>query len=192
MNGYNNAKLTAEQVVRIRETVANEEVTCLDLADVYGVSYATILNIVHGRTWKKAGGPVSAPLSRAESMRKAVRSRKTVLSSAIVQEARERYAEGELTITALAQEYEVPMETLAAALRGDTWKEVGGPVMAERGRRLPAKKQEEILRRNQEIIAAYCAGESRREIAERFGLAIVTVGKVLNDAGTWKVTRRVI
>jgi hypothetical protein len=52
-------KLTASQVVEIRERFANGE-RGYELAAVYGVSGATISHIVTGETWRTVAGPLTS------------------------------------------------------------------------------------------------------------------------------------
>lgn len=52
-------KLTEAQVVEIRELYAKGNVFHKDLAVQFGVTAAAICNIVRGKLWKEAGGPLS-------------------------------------------------------------------------------------------------------------------------------------
>jgi DNA invertase Pin-like site-specific DNA recombinase len=52
-NGYN-AKLTAAQVAEIRRTYDGRRGSQTRIAREFGVSIATIHDIVHGRSWKEA------------------------------------------------------------------------------------------------------------------------------------------
>jgi hypothetical protein len=50
-------RLTAAEVVAMREALAAGTSTIADLAERYGVSRSTIANIATGKSWKNAGGP---------------------------------------------------------------------------------------------------------------------------------------
>ena len=51
------ARLSAEDVVTIREDYAARRLTQARLAEKHGVSEHAIYSIVHGKTWKETGGP---------------------------------------------------------------------------------------------------------------------------------------
>lgn len=55
------AKLTAVQVVELRERAALPGMTLVRLARDYGITPTSTGNVVTGRTWRHVGGPVRAP-----------------------------------------------------------------------------------------------------------------------------------
>lgn len=59
----NKAKMTAAQVVEIRERYAAGGVTYTALAAEFGISRASLARIVHGDVWTHVGGPIT-PSSR--------------------------------------------------------------------------------------------------------------------------------
>jgi DNA-binding transcriptional regulator YiaG len=60
------AKLTVQAVEAIRTRYAAGGVTQVQLAEEYGVTVTTILNVVSGRGWKHAPGPIRPPAPVAE------------------------------------------------------------------------------------------------------------------------------
>jgi hypothetical protein len=60
------ARLTAGQVVAIRETFAEGRATMRSLASLYGVCSSDIKLIVRGHIWQTAGGPIS-PASKVQN-----------------------------------------------------------------------------------------------------------------------------
>jgi predicted DNA-binding protein YlxM (UPF0122 family) len=50
-------KLTKEQVIEIRERYQSEDVSMLDLADIYGLHNSSIHELLHGGTWSDVPGP---------------------------------------------------------------------------------------------------------------------------------------
>ncbi len=46
------AKLNPEKVKRIRNLLAQDNLSLKEIGDTYGVNYRTIYNIKIGRTWK--------------------------------------------------------------------------------------------------------------------------------------------
>lgn len=58
------AKLSAEQVVELRERAASGKHTLQELADAYGVSKPLVCLITKGRVWTHVGGPLSTERRR--------------------------------------------------------------------------------------------------------------------------------
>ncbi|HSH05273.1 MAG TPA: hypothetical protein VLL52_22350, partial [Anaerolineae bacterium] len=56
--GHYSAKLTAEEVVAIRERYAAGGIRYKELSKQYGVNIAMIGNIVRGVAWRNVGGPI--------------------------------------------------------------------------------------------------------------------------------------
>lgn len=54
------AKLTTVEVVALRERFAQGEYL-KDLCDEFGIYWTTGSNVVNGRTWPEAGGPIRPP-----------------------------------------------------------------------------------------------------------------------------------
>lgn len=48
----NRRKLTPEQVLKIKQSYDPRRVTYMHLANLYGVSFESIANIINGKTWK--------------------------------------------------------------------------------------------------------------------------------------------
>lgn len=64
---YYNAKLDVGKVVIIRETYAEGVLTQQEIADIVGVSRSLVKNIVTGRAWKQAGGPITKNYTMVEA-----------------------------------------------------------------------------------------------------------------------------
>ena len=109
------------------------------------------------------------------------------ISDALVPAVREAYAAGR-TATELAAELGVTSHTVVSCVKGQTYRELGGPISngkgahAARGTRLPTAKLDEP--RVFEIRAAAACGETVRSIAARPGVCIRTLCKIVNGL-TW-------
>lgn len=55
----NHTKMTAELVVRLREQVANGQLTLKQASEAYGIDRSYVSAIVKGRRWPDVGGPLS-------------------------------------------------------------------------------------------------------------------------------------
>jgi hypothetical protein len=96
-----------------------------------------------------------------------------VLTDAIVKEARERAARGEIPLD-LAAEYGVNAHTLTDAIMGRKWKHLGGALPKFQTRRkLSADDVSEIK-------SLYSRGHLQREIAARFGVSQSAISHVLH------------
>ena len=109
------------------------------------------------------------------------------ISDALVPAVREAYAAGK-TATELAAEIGVSSRTVISCVKGQTYRDLGGPISngkgahAARGTRIPTAKLDEP--RVHEIRAAAVRGETVRSIAATHGVCIRTVCKIVNRL-TW-------
>jgi len=106
------AKLTATDVLAIRERYATGEMTQKALAQEYAVGPTLIWSIVHGVIWKHVGGPCSA------------RSPRPRLTQAQVRQIRLRHENGNTSCAKLATEYAVSERNIRRIVRGTTWGDV--------------------------------------------------------------------
>lgn len=66
-------RLTPTQVQEIRELYADGTVTQEALAREHGVSEMSIWNLLHGKTWPEAGGPLLTSQTLSAKERRAIR-----------------------------------------------------------------------------------------------------------------------
>lgn len=109
-------------MVKIREDYWDQDVTQQALADEYDVDRTMVGLIVRGKCWAEAGGPVMG-----EDYPEKIRAYHK-LTPELVQEARVRYHNEDIAKAKLARQYNVTPTNMAKVLRGDTWKDVGGPL----------------------------------------------------------------
>lgn len=64
------AKLTEDQVLRLRRLVVTDGIRQQEAATMFGVSFQTVHLVVHGKRWKHVGGPLLDHDARAEHLRK--------------------------------------------------------------------------------------------------------------------------
>lgn len=124
------ATLTNAQVQEIRERYAAGGVTTTELARENGVSIVTIRYATQGKTYRDAGGPIISVWDeehRARQYRLAAKKNAgertgSKLTWSQVEEIRARYADGGITMTALASEFGVTKENVQCIVRLKTWK----------------------------------------------------------------------
>lgn len=127
-----NAKLTTAQVIDMRERYASGDGLAM-LSAEYGVARDTVMNIVHGKAWKTAGGPIvpagafdhlrPAPMIPAESRRRGQHHPNAKLTNAQAERLRQRHKDG-LSLSALAREYGVSTTTVMRIVRREVWRDV--------------------------------------------------------------------
>lgn len=117
------AKLTEQQVTEIRQRYTSEVVAAQQLADEYNVSVYTIHKVTGGETWTFDTPYTGArrPTNIASRLRSAERSGKTKLTWPMVNDIRQRYAEGTMQ-KQLADEYKVGQSTIGRIVRYEVWK----------------------------------------------------------------------
>jgi DNA-binding XRE family transcriptional regulator len=148
----NTTKLTAAQVLKIREAYAAGDVTQEDLAAQYGVEQVNISSIVRGDSWQHVAGP-TRPSKGAPRL----------LTTADVLAMRVAYAAGGVTQRQLAEKHGVRQATICMILLGDTWPEAGGPIQPKRPRFYATEADVRCMK------AMDAAGELRTDIAKKIG-----------------------
>jgi len=104
-----NPKLKERDAPRIRGLYATGQYSQTDLGRLYGVSYRTIADVVYGRTWGHVGGPI-----QVSGFRKGKLTRESVLA------IRRLHSDG-MTMTAIAQEFDVSISLVSRIVRRKTW-----------------------------------------------------------------------
>jgi hypothetical protein len=110
------AKLTTADVAEIRQRHAEGDGQT-SIAEEYGMNPSTIGAIVAGKTWRHAGGPVTAPRGGSGETHPNAK-----LTWAAVASIRARVANGEAR-TVLAREFGVSKQAIASVVRGNTWRQ---------------------------------------------------------------------
>jgi hypothetical protein len=112
------AKLTVADVAKLRQRYADGE-TQTAIAAEYGMGPATIGDIVAGKTWRHAGGPVTPPRGSSGETHSNAK-----LTWASVDSIRARAAAGEMK-AALGREFGVSAQVIASVVQGKTWRRPG-------------------------------------------------------------------
>lgn len=115
-------------------------------------------------------------LSSLENTRRAAN-----LSKRIAREMRERFAEGGITKTALGEEYDMHRTHVGNVLRGEIWRDAGGPIEGEDYGR-PGPYGIVIPDETVEAVRLTYANTdmSHRAVAEKYGLSEAMVGYLVN------------
>lgn len=160
-----------EEIAReVRERYAAGGVTQVQLAEEYDVTRPTIYHALAGHSWTKAGGPINEHEGGPPN---------AVLTPEKVKSARERYAQGGISQTALAEENGVSYVAMHAALLGRSWENAGGPIHEPDSGHLDEKTVRAIRRE-----AKKHPERSFADISRRRGLSRGTVSSILNGR-TW-------
>ena len=172
---WTNRSLRDEDAFAIRTQYASGRSSMGELAKQFRTTASVIQNIVDGKTYLWAGGPL---VPRPE--RKWLR-----MPRAKILEMRERaHANPLLTIDRLGREYSVCSATVIKILRHDTYKEAGGPrvIRSAQSRGRPNL----LLRRLSDsdaraIRAAYATGRvSMAALGARYGVTHKAVAALLS------------
>ena len=117
---HHRAKLTEEDVHRIRLSYNTNEKTMEELAGEYGIARTTVSCIVLGRTWRHLDNPVAAGTGlrrRAEKNRGSSNGMAT-LTHAQVENVKTLYQSGDVSQSALARQFCVSQSTIWRIVRG--------------------------------------------------------------------------
>lgn len=131
------SKLTKDEVVEIRKKYATENYQFQELADEYDVNRPQIGNIISGRKWDHADGPIFSKEEIAEIRKnnfpdeneenQGSGNGQSKLTEKDVKEIREKYHNKDVYQKHLAEDYGITRGAVGSIVRGDTWKNVGGP-----------------------------------------------------------------
>lgn len=152
----------------------------------FGISKATVCQVVTGTTWIETGGVVTPKKPRSKMTPEAVR------------EFRELFATGRWSLAELSEMKGVTSATASRIVRATVWKEVGGPLKEYRGRRPGDKskppppmfgeanpKAKMTWEKVRSLRHQAAAGARRDELAVAFGLSKAGVEQIINGR-TWK------
>ena len=106
------AVLTEEQTIAIRERYAAGAESIRKLAREHGVHAATISSIVHGKTWKTTGGPVTP-------VRRPIQSK---LTPSEVREMRRLYRDARVSQSEIGRRFGVSQGAARKVVIGETYK----------------------------------------------------------------------
>lgn len=107
-------KLTAEQVVEIRERYAAGRVTMTQLGNEYGVSGPSIGYLIRGQSWARVGGPRSF-IGKGRNQ--------GGLTQGQVLSIRRAHEDG-VSLVQLARDHGVHQKTISKVIHRKTWKNV--------------------------------------------------------------------
>lgn len=155
-----NAKLTADDVVKIRESIAGGA-SCDVVSEQFKITPGTVSEVCSGRTWVHVGGPVTGA------------SKKEKLTDVQVCEIREFAASGVHSNVELGQIYGVDRTTIHSIVTGKTRKGAAGP-KAEAGAK--SKLTDEMVIEIRQLLAE---GKMRKaDIARKFSVNWPTIHNI--------------
>lgn len=121
------SRLTGDTVVQMREDYAAGRANLMQLAERHGMHFVSVFNIVHGHTWRHAGGPITpvgADTQRPQRRVVGSARRDAKLTEADVRAIRAEYAAGGVSLRALGVRYGVCTQSIHYIVTGKTWKHV--------------------------------------------------------------------
>lgn len=160
-------KLTYGQVTEIRAAYDNKRATQTQLASAYGVSQTQISTIVRGASWKEL--PFG---SRKGADWKRVGAEKAT-------NIYDKYASGNYTQEALAQEYGITRGAIYSIITGKSWGDGVRGSLSKGSRKLTEEKVKEIRR------LYNTGGFTLEQIGAMFQTNTSNVGLIVNGK-TWK------
>lgn len=111
------AKLTEKQAKHIRELCATGQYTLQELGDRFGVSYATIGDLVRAETWSHLGGPISKRKPRDPG-------RCAKITPEQVQDIRKAYQRGKTRLVDVAERFGISKSQVSNIVRYACWPSV--------------------------------------------------------------------
>jgi DNA-binding XRE family transcriptional regulator len=159
--------LTKKQIRFVRSRYAKGGISQRALAELVGVSETYLHAILVGRVGQDAGGPLHAPT-------RGVFSKKDVVA------IRRNYASRRVTQLELAQEHGVDVATISRLVRGETYAEVGGPVIDGAAARPRSSRLSP-----EQVDAVLTSAEGHSALAKRYGVSRQLVQQ-LRERWGWK------
>ena len=126
---HGNAKLTREEIVRMRQDRATGKYTVFELADRYGCSQPQVTQITTGRQWKHVEGPIT---------------NSRVIRDHEVPELRRRYWWSGESKDDLAEAFGISMSYIEKIIYGYRKVQQEGPTSSERPPMPPPRVQRKI------------------------------------------------
>lgn len=108
------AKWNEKDIKIIRLLFHNKTYSKKELINIYHMSQANIDDILTGRTWDKAGGPIQKARPRLTKLK--------------VEKIRQLFDSKEYTRKALSKMFSISKESINNTLTGKTWNKVPGPI----------------------------------------------------------------
>lgn len=174
--------LTDDEARRARELYSTGEYTQPELAERFNVSTSTMCALLRGEKYTDVDGP-TFPQGLVTPDTRGRRS----LTASQARRLREDYASGQYTQAELAARAGVTVSTVVPLLRGETYSDVGGPLLdKDYTAPAPGPLNADLVR---EVRQMYATGDhSRTEICEHFGLSPTPLSNLLRgitypDAG---------
>jgi len=124
---HGESKLTANEVVEIRERYAAEGVSQKQLAEDYDIGQPQVGNIVRGDKWPHIGGPLTKHGKGRNGSDTGVKGGNRKFDAEKVKEIRHKYNDTNKSQREMADDYGVSKTAIGKIVRGDSWPDVGGP-----------------------------------------------------------------
>ena len=124
---HGGSKLTANDVVEIRERYAAGKASQNDLAKDYGIVQTQVGNIVRGEKWPHIGGPLTKHGKGRNGSDTGVKGGNRKFDAKKVKQIRHEYNDTNKSQREMADEYGVSKTAIGKIVRGDSWPDVGGP-----------------------------------------------------------------
>lgn len=109
----NSAKLTAEQVIEIREKYATGKYFIVELSRIYGINDVATRCVILGKTWRHVGGPIDTSTSRERRAKK--------LNDSMVKEIREEYKKGGISMIKLGAKFGISSSLVCRVVNNKQW-----------------------------------------------------------------------
>jgi hypothetical protein len=116
---HGQAKVTASQVLEIRNRYAVGGVSTQALGQEFGLAHTTVGNIVRGKTWVHVAGPIDTSVAASNRSRNHVKVTETQ-----VREIRERWAAGGVSQGELAADYGITASGVWRIIHRKSWQHI--------------------------------------------------------------------
>ena len=175
------AKLTLDQVAKMRESFAAGEVTIKELRRGFQMEASSIYRILAGRTYPEAKGPLTQFKSKkgepkAKAQPKTTRTR---ITTKMAKAIREDHAGG-LSQSDLRKRYDLSRAALYKILYGRSFPHAGGPILKSPKKNGP--KPSLAPRTLSALKKRYATGKyTMQQLADRYEVSTATIHKAVHS-----------
>lgn len=172
------AKLSDVEVAELRRAYVETPASLRDLAARHAVSTRAVGDVLRGRSYAHVGMP--AGLAERIAAKAGRRQGRRRLTPAQVLELRRAIAGGEVTWREAARRWGVSQDAIRHAVRGWSYKEVGGPL----GEAVALVRPPRFSRRQRLRLAIlHLRGTTKKELAWAFGTTPRVISTAIRRAG---------
>ncbi|UVI32076.1 hypothetical protein [Paenibacillus spongiae] len=191
---HRDAKISEDTVIEIRRLYAETDMNRYEIAEKFNISYATVSSVINKATWGEVTSELAYDPKVIKQKKKVIvrgEKKSKKLNEQCVLEIYRLYLETDLTMKEIGKKYSIKDNTVCNILNGKTWTHIYNidpdklrtaierkmATTRPRGTSISTSKlNEESVK---EIRSLYEAGQTIRELSEKFGVGLTAVRNVV-------------